>query len=328
MPIVRSDGYRPVAWLRNGHVQTLFPVALRPQPEVSYTRERLELADGDFIDLDWSPAPVGDGHVPKLALVVHGLEGHAGRKYVRGMVRTLNVWGWDCCAMNHRGCSGEMNRLARMYHSGETDDLHAALVRALGARHYECAALVGFSMGGNQILKYLGEAPARVPAEVAAAVAVSAPCDLASCTRELETGFSRLYQAYLMNSLKKKIRAKHPDFPDELPLDGLERMRDFREFDDAYTAPLGGYASAMDYYVRCSSLPVLPAIQVPTLILNAQNDPFLAPECFPRALAERHPRLYLETPTTGGHVGFATSSPQGPYWSETRTPQFLAHYTP
>lgn len=325
MPLIRESAYDPgSAYLRNGHVQTLYPVLLRPKPPVDYRRERLELPDGDFLDLDWSlAAGPGGERARRVALVIHGLEGHSHRKYVQGMVRALNAAGWDCCAMNHRGCSGEPNRLARFYHSGETDDPHAALCHALAAGGYARAAMVGFSMGANQILKYLGEDPDRVPAELAAAVTVSAPCDLGACARVLESGFSRLYQAYLMHSLKAKVRAKHEAFPAELPVDRLARMRTFREFDDTYTAPLSGYADAADYYARCSSLPVVSAVRVPVLVLNAQDDPFLAPECYPRDQALASAWVYLETPARGGHVGFALNGAGGPYWSELRAVEFL-----
>lgn len=323
MPIVHNADFPHAFWLGNGHVQTLCPALMRPKYRFPYVRERLELTDGDFLDLDWSLASGGEQRSDRVALVVHGLEGHAGRKYVRGMVAALNAGGWDCCAMNHRGCSGEMNRLARMYHSGETEDLHAALTHALDAGAYGRAALVGFSMGGNQTLKYLGEDPARVPDRLKGAVAVSAPCDLGSCAVVLEEGFSRIYQAYLMRSLKEKVRIKHATFPEQLPVDGLDSMRTFREFDDTYTAPLGGFASADDYYHRCSSLRVLDAIRTPALVLNAVNDPFLGAECYPMGIADASEYLHLEMPATGGHVGFAMDGIAGPYWSERRAVEFL-----
>ncbi|WP_461208715.1 hydrolase [Desulfocurvus sp. DL9XJH121] len=324
MPVIHESAYQPKALhLRSGHLQTLTPVLLRPRPEVDFQRTRLELDDGDFLDLDWSPAP-GEGG--RLALVIHGLEGHSRRKYVRGMVRALNAAGWDCVAMNHRGCSGEMNRLPRFYHSGETDDVHAALTHALDRGGYERAALVGFSMGANQILKYLGEDPGRLPKELAAAVSVSAPCALDACCRVLETGFAQVYQAYLLRSLKAKVRAKHALFPDSLSLAGLAGMRTFRQFDDTYTAPLAGYADASDYYARCSSLQFLDSIRTPVLVLNAKDDPFLAPECYPREQALASAWIYLETPESGGHVGFALNGASGPYWDERRAVEFLAPF--
>lgn len=327
MPLIEDADFRPPRWLAGGHLQTLYPVLRRPVPPVDYARERMNLPDGDFLDLDWSlAAGPGGARSSRLALVIHGLEGHSRRKYVRGMVRALNAAGWDCAAMNHRGCSGEMNRLPRFYHSGETGDVHAVLGHVLATGDYAEAALVGFSMGGNQTLKYLGEDPGRVPAAVRAAVAVSAPCDLAACALVLERGFSRLYQAYLMQSLRGKVRAKHEQFPQRFPVDGLARLTTFRQFDDTYTAPLHGYADASDYYARCSSLPVLGSIGVPTLILNAQDDPFLADECYPEAVARTHPFVHLESPGTGGHVGFVAGGADSPYHSERRAVQFLAEH--
>ncbi len=322
MPIVTSN-FVPPPLIAGGHLQTLWPVMLRPRPELAYERERLELADGDWIDLDWAlAAGPGGARSDRVALVIHGLEGHSRRKYVLGMARALLAGGWDVCAMNHRGCSGEPNRLARTYHSGETGDVHAALTRAVSRGGYGRAALVGFSMGGNQVAKYLGEDPGRVPEAVCGGVAVSAPLDLASCVRVLERGASRLYQAYLMRSLKEKIRAKHAAFPAELPLDGLDAMRDFREFDDAYTAPLNGFADAEDYYARNGGGRTLGAVRVPLLVINAKDDPFLGPECYPWDAAGRNAALFLEAPEHGGHVGFV---PRGgwPSWAEVRAVKFL-----
>ncbi|WP_028588677.1 YheT family hydrolase [Desulfocurvus vexinensis] len=325
MPLVPS-AFCPPPLLRGGHVQTLYPFVLRPRVPVEYRRERLELPDGDFLDLDWSPAPEPDGaQSSRLALVIHGLEGHSRRKYVTGMALALNRAGWDVCAMNHRGCSGEPNRLARTYHSGETADLHTALTRALAAGGYSRAALVGFSMGGNQVAKYLGEDPGRVPPQVCAAVAVSAPLDLAASVRALERGAARLYQGYLMRSLKAKMRAKAALLPGALSTAGLDAMRTFRQFDDAYTAPLNGFADAADYYARNGAVRVLEGVGLPLLVLSAADDPFLAPECYPRAQARASATLHLETPATGGHVGFVPGD-GGPYWSEARAVEFLARH--
>ncbi|MCK9239028.1 alpha/beta fold hydrolase [Desulfocurvus sp.] len=326
MPLVPS-AFCPPFYLRGGHVQTLYPFLLRAPVPVDYRRERLELPDSDFVDLDWSlAAGPGGARAARVALVVHGLEGHSRRKYVRGMVRALNAAGWDVCAMNHRGCSGEPNRLARTYHSGETGDLHAALVRALGAGGYASAALVGFSMGGNQVAKYLGEEPGRVPPQVRAGVAVSAPLDLAASVRALERGPARVYQAYLMRSLKEKMRAKAAAQPGALAGlpqgPGLDAMRTFREFDDAYTAPLNGFADARDYYARNGAVRVLEGVGLPLLVLCAADDPFLGPECYPRALARASAVLHLETPATGGHVGFAAARSAATY-AENRTVEFL-----
>lgn len=323
MPIIESE-YDPPRWLRGGHVQTLYPFLFRERPAVRYARERLELADGDFLDLDWSLAAGPEGApCGAVALVMHGLEGHSGRKYVRGMVHALNTAGVDVCAMNHRGCSGEPNRLPRTYHSGETDDVHAALTRVLARGGYGYAGLVGFSMGGNQVAKYLGEAPDRVPPQVRAGVAVSAPLDLAASARVLERGASRLYQAYLMRSLRAKVREKHAMHPRELPVDGLDAMTTFREFDDVYTAPLNGFADAADYYARCSGGRYLDGVRVPLLVLSAADDPFLAPECFPHALARGDGPVHLEAAPTGGHVGFVPRG-GGAYWSERRAAAFLS----
>lgn len=322
MPLIESC-FIPPRLLAGGHSQTLWPVLFRPRIVPQYVRQRLELPDGDFIDLDWTlAAGPGEARSGKMALVIHGLEGHAHRKYVLGMAQALRAAGWDICALNHRGCSGEPNRLPRTYHSGETDDVHTALESAIAQGPYAQAALVGFSMGGNQVAKYLGEDPGRVPGELCGAVAVSAPLDLEASVTVLERGASRLYQAYLMRSLKEKIRAKHTMHPSQLPLDCLPTMRTFREFDDTYTAPLHGFADASDYYARCSGGRTLDAVAVPLLVLNAADDPFLGPECFPQEIAQQNPALFLEMPSHGGHVGFVPRR-GWPSWPEVRAVEFL-----
>jgi hypothetical protein len=303
--------------LRNGHLETLFAGLLRRGPRVAFVRERLELEDGDFLDLDWSRTGSR-----RLALITHGLEGHSRRPYVLGMARALNAAGFDVLARNLRGCSGELNRLPKAYHSGETGDLRRVLAHALASGDYDAVVLVGFSVGGNQTLRFLGEDPAAVPGAVAAAVCVSVPCDLTTTERALARPGNRIYLNNFLKTLRDKVRRKTRTFPGLVNLDRLARVRDFRDFDDLFTAPRHGFRDAAQYYAEASSLPVLEAVRVPTLILNAKNDPFLTPECFPEAQARANPALFLETPATGGHVGFVPPWP-GPYRSELRAVEFL-----
>ncbi|NJB68912.1 hypothetical protein GGQ74_002606 [Desulfobaculum xiamenense] len=328
MPILPIPDYSPPAMLANGHVQSIAPSLIRPVPHVDYVRERMDTKDGDFILLDWSFAS-GPGGSERLVIVTHGLEGHSRRKYVCGMARALNRAGWDVLARNCRGCGGEMNRLPRFYHSGEIEDLHATVHHALAVGRYRQIALVGFSMGGNQTLRYLGLDPDRVPREICAAVAVSAPCDLADSVRKLESlPAGRIYVEYLLHSLRAKVRAKHAMFPDIFDITGLDAISTFREFDERYTAPLFGFENAEDYWRKASSRPVLRDIRVPTLILNAKDDPFLGPRCYPEDEARENPNLYLETPESGGHVGFILLDPAGEFWSEKRSAAFLNEHTP
>jgi predicted alpha/beta-fold hydrolase len=322
MPVLPTPFYRPVFPFTNGHVQTVFPVLFRPDPAIRPRPSRLETADGDVLGFDWHPARDRRGR-PRLAVVSHGLEGHARKKYVAGVARALANRGWDVLAWNQRGCGGAPNLTPRFYHSGATEDLHAALVHGLRAKDYAEAALVGFSLGGNQILKYLGEDPARVPSRVVRAVVFSVPCVLADSAAVLARPSNRPYMAYFLRGLRRRIREKARRFPAVVDAAGLEDVATFEAFDERYTAPLHGFAGAADYYARCSSRPFLPRIRVPTLLVNARDDPFLAPSCFPEAEARANPALFLEMPRAGGHVGFVRFDGTNVYWSERRAVAFL-----
>ncbi|TPG72325.1 YheT family hydrolase [Hymenobacter nivis] len=322
MPLVSHSAYQPPHYLFNGHVQTIVPSLWRSVPDVAYERERLELADGDFLDLDWSRLPAGaptDG----LVVVSHGLEGSSDRAYVRGMVRALNRAGLDALAWNYRSCGGEMNRLLRSYHLGDTEDLDLVLRHALATGRYRRAYLTGFSAGGNVTLKYLGEAPGRVPAEVKRAAVFSVPTDLRASSMQIARPQNTVYMRRFMKTLRQKIREKAALLPGEVDLTGLDELRDFPQFDNRYTAPMHGFASADAYYAHASSGQYLADIQIPTLLVNAENDPFLTPSCFPRAVAAASAFMYLETPPEGGHVGFGEGAPDGAYYSERRAVEFL-----
>ena len=325
MPLVADAHYQPPFYLFNGHLQTIVPSLWRTVPEVAYQRERLELPDGDFLNLDWSRLP---GHRPPngLALVSHGLEGDASRPYVRGMVRALNAAGFDALAWNYRSCGGEMNRLLRSYHLGDTEDLDRVLRHALAAGRYRRAYLLGFSAGGNVTLKYLGEDAARVPAEVQRAAVFSVPTDLQASSVHIGRLQNQVYLRRFLKSLRQKVRDKAELLPGQVDLEGIEELRDFQQFDDKYTAPMHGFNSAEAYYQYASSGRYLSGIRVPTLLVNAQNDPFLPASCYPREVAANSPYVFLETPLDGGHVGFAESS--GEYYSERRAVEFLTAKVP
>lgn len=322
MPLISSSYQAPWPLRLSGHLETIYPNLMRPEPQVAYQRERLETPDGDFIDLDWCPAQDrGRERAPKTALVIHGLEGSSQGHYVKGMVRALGQAGWDACAYNMRGCSGHDNRLARSYHSGDTHDLDLVVRHVLARTGASPLALVGFSLGGNLALKYLGEARER-PAAVRAAVAFSVPCDLAASSARLATWSNRFYLERFLRTMRDKVRRKARSHP-QLDLRGLWRIHDFRAFDDRYTAPLNGFANAADYWRRSSCLGVLEGIEVPSLVVQACNDPFLSPSCYPKSAAERNANLVLEMPQNGGHVGFACFQRRGWYWSERRAVEFL-----
>ncbi|MFV0421785.1 YheT family hydrolase [Oleidesulfovibrio sp.] len=324
MPVLPVPTYRMRGLLGNGHVQTILPALCRPMPQVVYQRERLETSDGDFLDVDFAYAMNCSARCrsSKVAVVSHGLEGHSHRRYVRGMARVLNEQGWDVAAWNFRGCSGTPNRMARMYHSGDTQDLQTVVSRC-DSYGYETIALIGVSMGGNQILKYLGEAPELVPSAVVAACVFSVPCDLTGAAVELAKPENAVYMRYFMRSLKEKVRAKHARYPDLIPVDGLDSMRSFAEFDNTYTAPLHGFSDAQDYWTRSSCKPFLSGISVPVLLVNALNDPFLSASCYPYKEAWQNKFLHLETPHTGGHVGFIQLNKNNVYWSEERVIRFF-----
>lgn len=321
MPVLPRPPYHPHFPFSNSHVQTIFPTLLRKNPSLRPRRARLETDDGDFLDIDWHFSAT-DG-VTKLAIVSHGLEGHSRKKYPLGMANCLTKNGWDVVCLNFRGCSGESNRLPRLYHSGVTDDLHRVLQHCLATERYHDAVLVGFSMGGNQTLKYLGENRDILAPQLRAAVVFSVPCMLADSVEKMDGWQNGIYMRYFLRSLTKKMRLKAEMFPGLFDMTGIEKIKTFGPFDDRYTAPLHGFRDAADYYQRCSSRQFLPTIQIPCLMVQSVDDPFLSASCFPIAEAEANPYLSLEITEFGGHVGFWGGWRNEHYWSEIRTVEFL-----
>ena len=316
MPLVASS-YRPGIIFRNGHLSTIYSALFRNVAGREQHRERLELPDGDFIDLDWSSA--GEP-TDRVLILLHGLEGNAQRPYMLGSARLFNNHQFDVCAVNLRGCSGETNRLFRSYHSGATDDLDAVIRHIAGSQAYNRIYLKGFSLGGNLILKYLGEESGRTDL-IAGAAAISVPCDLHDSLRQLNRSKNRMYARRFLKSLKEKALEKHRRFPELLPRQDLEGIQSLQDFDDLYTSRAHGFADAIDYYRKCSSNQFLGGIGVPTLLLNARNDSFLGADCYPSETCRDHPLLHFESPDFGGHVGFVE---QGPfYYSEKRSLEFL-----
>ncbi len=321
MPLIEPSTYRAPWGFRNSWTNTIYPALFRKVRGVQYQRERMELPDGDFIDIDWSR--VGSS---QLAIVLHGLEGNATRPYVKGMVRAFNRAGWDALGYNFRNCSGTPNRLLQSYHIGSTQDL-SWLIRQLAAGLiYECIVLVGFSLGGNVVLKYLGEQADHLPAIVRAAIAFSVPVDVVNATHQIHKSCNRLYVWRFMQSMNAKIEQKRRQFPGQVH-QASRPARNFYEFDEWYTAPIHGFTSALDYWKRNSSIHFIAKISIPTLLVNAQDDPFLSPSCYPRQLAIAHSYFHLETPPHGGHVGFVSFGAQGEYWSEQRAVLFAQQNT-
>ena len=315
MPLIESNYASPWGF-RNGHMQSIYPAVWRRVPPVNWMRERIATPDEDFLDLDFL-APQSD----RVAILSHGLEGHANQPYIRGMALAFSRAGWDVVAWNCRGCSGEPNRQLRFYHSGSSDDLGTVVEHVLAQSRWRQVALVGFSLGGNQTLKYLGEQGETVDPRIAGAVVFSVPCDLAASSVRLGEWQNKIYMARFMKTLREKVRRKERMFPGQLDLTGLDSMKTFREFDDRYTAPLHGFADAQDYWERCGSVRFLHRIRVPSLLVNAADDPFLAGRCFPQQEAEANDAFFLEVPRQGGHVGFETRDET--HWSESRAVEFL-----
>lgn len=308
-------------WLPNRHLMTIYGSVARWPPRLPLYRERWELPDGDFLDVDRLD---GDAGAP-LVIVLHGLEGSSRAGYVLGVLAEARARGWPAAAINFRGCSGEPNRLARFYHSGETGDLAFAVERLAAEQPERALVLAGFSLGGNVITKYLGER--RAPEAVRAAAVVSVPFDLARCARALDgPGVAAwIYRERFLRRLRRKALDKAARFPDAIDAARARAARTFAEFDHGVTAPLHGFAGAEDYWARASSGPLVGAIDRPLLILAAEDDPFVPAESLPLDAARANPRVTLEIFPDGGHVAFIAGPPWRPRrWAERRILEFFA----
>ncbi len=298
MPLVKSD-YNPPLPFKNGHISTIYSGLFRKVISLKQQRERLELEDGDFIDLDWSFANMPANTV---VILLHGLEGHAQRPYITGSAKYFNAEGLDSCAVNFRGCSGETNRLFRSYHSGATEDLEAVIKHIISTGKYSNIFIKGFSLGGNLTLKYLGQG--NVADQIKGAVTVSVPCSLYDSLIQLLKLKNTLYAQRFKKHLVDKLHLKREKFPELISEEDINNIRNLKDFDDIYTSRAHGFKDALDYYLQCSSLQLLPRIKIPTLIINAQDDSFLGKACYPVKEAELNPHLFLDMPKYGGHVGF------------------------
>ncbi|MEI7782191.1 MAG: hydrolase [Planctomycetota bacterium] len=317
-----SPTFVPAWLLANCHVQTAFGTALRRAfllPRLQ--RQRIELADGDFVDVDIA-GPETPGHRDRpWTLVLHGLEGSSRSSYVRGMTAALVAAGYEVCIVNYRGCSGPPNRLARAYHAGETGDVLAVLERLGAERPGRPFAVVGFSIGGNILMKLLGEDPGRVPAGLVAAAAISPPFDLETCARHLDrrSRTAAIYRGQLLRTLRRKAVAKLARFPRCVAAtpQQLRAARTFALFDELYTAPVHGFETARDYWQRSSGVRYLPAVRHPLLIVTAQDDPFFPRDYVPRDVVAANACLELVLTEHGGHCGFVGGSLRSPtFWAE------------
>jgi predicted alpha/beta-fold hydrolase len=305
--------YEAPSLLFNAHIETIWPALFRKVQHRPYHRERITTPDDDFLDLDWQKQGSD-----KLVIISHGLEGNSLRAYIQGMANHFFTNGYDALAWNYRGCSGEMNRQLRFYHSGATDDLSFVINHA--SKNYKSIYLVGFSLGGNLTLKYLGEGNEHD--RVKKAVVFSVPLELHTSCLEILKSSNWMYHHRFLKSLKAKVVAKASQRTD-LDISQLKQIKTLIEFDDHFTAPIHGFANAVDYYKKCSSLYFLSGIRIPTLIVNAKNDPFLSSDCYPVLPSDS--QVKLESPARGGHVGFAQFHQNGLYWSELRAFDFIDH---
>ncbi|MFM7020637.1 MAG: YheT family hydrolase [Aquirufa sp.] len=306
------QAYKAPFWLPDGHSQSIYPSLFRKVPLTHSHSERLELPDGDFLDVDWHLRK-GELHEKPLLIVSHGLEGDSRRHYITGLIRSFPEF--HALAWNYRSCSGDPNRNLRFYHSGATDDLDFVIQEAL-SRGVKDIYLVGFSLGGNLSLKWLGENGKKASQFVRKAVAFSVPLHLSSSSQQLTRWENRLYTHRFLQTLLEKVTEKSARYPQDITPSMLASIRSLYEFDNVITGPLHGFKDAEDYYERNSSLYFLSGIRVPTLIVNAKNDPFLSQECLPEQIDSDF--VQIELPDSGGHCGFYPRNYRGQTWAEQR----------
>lgn len=316
MPVIESK-YKPSYFFKNGFVSTVYSGLIRRIKDLSQERERITLSDNDFLDLDWSFSKEKSN---RLVILLHGLEGNGQRPYMTGAAKLFNDNKIDAVCVNFRGCSGETNINYRSYHSGATDDLEEIIHHIVSTRDYSEIYLKGISLGANLILKYLGERN-EIPNQIKAAIAVSVPCSLHGSAKELHTFKNKLYHDRFKKYLVNRLKEKQLQYPDILTAEEVESINTLFDFDNVYTSKAHGFKDGIDYYAKCSSLQFLNNIKTPTLIINALNDSFLSPECFPVKEAKENPNLYLEMPKYGGHAGFVDKN--NIYYNEYRALNFI-----
>lgn len=321
MPILNST-YNPKFPFTNTHFNTLFRTFFTHQ-KVNYQRERLELNDGDFMDLDFSK--VGSS---ALTIAIHGLEGSSKSKYIIAATKELNKQNIDVVAVNLRGCSGEMNRVFSSYHSGKTEDLDAVIQYIKSNYSYESIILLGYSLGGNMTLKYLGEQSSNISKNIRCAISISPPCDLASSSEVLSKANNYIYMQRFLRTLKSKTLLKLEKYPDSfLTKDTIRKAQNFYDYDTLYTAPANGFSSAEDYWSKSSSKSFLDKIKLPTLLISSYDDTFLSDACIPLEIAKKQPYLFLEATKKGGHVGYNSKIiGKNGAWLEKRIVSFIKNH--
>lgn len=325
MPIIKSK-YKAPLLFQNPHFSTVFASTIRKVVGVNYIREKFELSDGDFVDLDWCEAPndsqnlFGQNVQKNLVIITHGFLGNSQRQYVKGTVKVFNQNGWDALAWNHRGLSGQVNRLEKMTLHGSIDEISEIIDYVISLKKYDTIALVGWSKGGNITLKYVGQKAENLPKEIKVAVGISMPTDLFGSVQVM--GKTSFYaNRFRDKTMKFLLGRKHLIDPEKYA--ELKRYKTLDDFTEWYIAPLHGFKNAKDYYVKCSAIDYLDKIKLPTLILNALNDPLLSMTCSPFQLAKSSEFIHLETPNHGGHCAFYEPNSDGIYWADRRIFEFV-----
>ncbi len=320
MPLVESNSYNPPIWLRNSHINTIYPYYFRKKNHLPYKRERFYTPDDDFFDVDW----LISGNKKRLCILLHGLEGSSGSQYIWGNAKTLSNHEFNIAAINFRSCSGEINRQPTMYHSGFTRDLHY-FIQTIESKFDEIF-ICGFSLGGNVVMKYAGDGVYSLSSKIKAVAGVSVPCDLRAGSIKIMEAKNHFYEKKFLVTLLDKVKIKHQLHPDIIDIRWLNKVKTLWDFDDRFTSSLHGFANAEDYYQKCNSKQFLVQIKKPTLIINAKDDTFLAESSFPYDEAIANDNLFLMTPKYGGHVGFTTFGVDS-YWNETNVLNFFMQYS-
>ena len=316
MPIIETD-YTPPFLSKNRHFNTIYSSLFRRIKRIPFKRKRIETSDNDFLDVD-----LIDNGSKKIVILCHGLEGSSNSKYILATAKLLSKNGYSIAAMNYRFCSGEINRQLITYHSGKTDDLHTVINYVLP--NYDAIYLVGFSLGGNLILKYNGDGLFPLSSKIKASVAISVPIDLKGSSISLQKRENKLYNWRFLRTLSKKMYLKHNQFPKELNIKPLKMIKNLTDFDEYFTSKINGFKNAQDYYFKASSKQFLPNISKPTLLINAMDDPFLSQSCFPVNESKNNLNFHLMIPKYGGHVGFISKGDF--YWSENQILKFIDRY--
>lgn len=315
MPVLDASDYRPSWYLRNGHANTMYPYLFRKKINPDYHRVRFTTSDDDFVDLDFL-----GGESNKLAILCHGLEGSSESQYMQYTASLLSENGWKVMVFNFRSCSGEINRKLQMYHSGWTTDLHEIIAKYESV--YNQIALVGVSLGANMILKYTTDKIYKLSAKLSSVVAISTPADLSASSQKIISRQNILYDKRFRITLEDKMIKKREDFPDEIRMSNINKVKTLWDFDEYFTGPLHGFSGAEDYYTKCSSKQFLHQATLPTLMITAQDDPFLTRDSLVFDIAKRTKNLYFLAPKFGGHVGFTTFG-ENYYWNENKTLKFI-----